>query len=326
MKMKKTLGILMVLLLFATLFVACDNDDSDGAENLEIDMVVGFGAGGGHDMAARQLANELNKHGITANVINMAGGMGTEAAHHVSNQSPESNMFMWASPLIMNFEPAAGDRGFTIEDFEPIATFASPTFALASRSDAPWDTLDELIQYIKDNPGEVTFAGQGERGIMHFIVEKILDPNELDYTYVGMSGGSDVNLQLTGGHADVGHVSLAAARPLHQDGDLTVLVNTQILVERDPLMPDIPNVIEFDIDAREPITPLALFAPEGTPDEVKERIAAAMKEISADPDVVEEYENMGVIVHYLDSKDTEALFMDLENTLVPEYKAWMDSF
>ena len=326
MNLKKTLIVLMALLLVTSLLVACDNEGTAEGEDIEIDIVVGFGAGGGHDMAARQLANELNDHGITANVINMAGGMGTEAAYHVANQSPDSNTFMWASPLIMNFEPAAGDRGFTIEDFEPIATLASPTFALASRADAPWESLDELIEYIEDNPGEVTFAGQGEGGIMHFIVEQILNPDELDYTYVGMSGGSDVNLQLTGGHADVGHVSLAAARPLHQDGDLTVLVNTQILVERDPLMPDIPNVIEYDIDAREPTTPLALFAPEGTSDEIKERIAQAMEEISQDEEVIEEYENMGVIVHYLDSEETEELFMDLENTLVPVYKEWMEQF
>ncbi len=312
------------LAVVPALFAAGQPEADDAAPD-EITIVVGFGAGGSNDLSARFLAEALGQHGITANVVNMPGGMGTEAAYYVSTQRPDSNIFMWAHPLIMLFEPAAGDRGFTIHDFTPIGTLASPTFAVGSKAGAPWDTLDELIQYIEDNPGEVVLGGQGEGNMMHFIAELILDPEELDYTYVGLAGGADVALNLTGGHVDLGHLSLAAARPLHEDGDLTVLVNTQILIERDPLMPEIPNVIEFGIDGQEP-HPLALWAPQGTSQATIDHVTAAMAEIAQDPAFVERYQGIGIVAHYLDPDETWEFFMDVEENMVPRYKAWLEDY
>ncbi len=292
-------------------------------EDVDIDIVVGFAAGGSNDLSARYMAEKFADYGINANVVNMPGGMGTEAAYHVSQQDPDSNMFMWAHPLIMLFEPAAGDRGFTIDDFEPVGLLASPTFCLGSRAGAPWEDMDDLIEYIQENPGEVTLGGQGEGNMMHFIAELILDPDELDYTYVGLEGGADVAMNLTGDHVDVGHLSLAAARPLHEDGDMTVLVNTQILVERDPLMPDIPNVIEFGIDAQEP-HPLALWGPIGTDPELKERMSAAMSQMAEDPELIQNYEGAGMIAHYLDADETWDFFMDVQENMIPRFVEWLD--
>ncbi len=321
----KLCGFAIALLLIATpiLMAAGEPEAAEVAD--EITIVVGFGAGGSNDLSARYLAEALGGHGITASVVNMPGGMGTEAAYYVSTQSPDSNIFMWAHPLIMLFEPAAGDRGFTIHDFEPVGTLASPTFAVGSRAGAPWETLEDLIGYIRDNPGELVLGGQGEGNMMHFIAELILDPNELDYTYVGLAGGADVALNLTGGHVDLGHLSLAAARPLHQDGDLTVLVNTQILIDRDPLMPEIPNIAEFGIEGREP-HPLALWGPQGTSPELVERLTTAMAEIAEDPGFVQNYQDIGIVAHYLDPEETWEFFMDVEENMVPRYKDWLADY
>ena len=342
MNARKILSIVLVVMLALALLVACgpadepdpdpvddddpvdENGEPEPLEDVEIDIVVGFAAGGSNDLSARYLSEKLRDHGIIANVVNMPGSMGTEAAYHVSTQSPDANMFMWAHAMIMLFEPAAGDRGFTIHDFEPVALIASPTFAIASRAGAPWEDMDDLIQYIKDNPGEVVLGGQGEDNLMHFISELILDPDELDYTYVGLAGGADVATNLIGGHVDLGHLSLAAARPLHEEGDLTVLINTQILIDRDPLMPDIPNVIEFGIEGREP-HPLALWGPIGTSPELKERISAAMAEIQNDPEFVQNYQDIGIVAHYLDAEETWDFFMDFEESLVPRYVEWLDA-
>lgn len=300
-------------------------DTGEELEEIDIDIVVGFGAGGSNDMSARYLAEALREFGVNADVINMPGGMGTEAAYHVSTQAPDSHMFMWAHPLIMLFEPATGDRGFTIDDFEPAGLLASPTFALASKADAPWDDMESLIEYIQENPGEVVLGGQGEGNMMHFIAELILDPNELDYTYVGLGGGADVALNLTGGHVDLGHMSLAAARPLHEDGDLSVLVNTQILVDRDPLMPDIPNIEEFGINAKEP-HPLGLWAPKGAPQELIDRVSNAVEQASQSETLIQNYQDIGIIAHYLNPEDQWGFFMDVQDDMLPRFIEWVEAF
>lgn len=346
MKNKKFFMLMLAMVMVVSLLAGCGGEEAapteepaddpadvseepaetaEDLEDIDIDIVVGFGAGGSNDLSARYLAEAMHAHGINANVVNMPGGMGTEAAYHVSTQAPDSHMFMWAHPLIMSFEPATGDRGYTINDFDPAGLVASPTFALASKADAEWEDMDGLVEYIRENPGEVVLGGQGEGNMMHFIAELILDPNELDYTYVGLGGGADVALNLTGGHVDLGHMSLAAARPLHEDGDLSVLVNTQILMDRDPLMPDIPNIEEFGIDAKEP-HPLGLWAPKGAPQELIDRVSSTVEAISKDENFVQNYQDIGVVAHYLNPQEQWDFFMEVEDEMIPRFTEWLDGF
>lgn len=293
-------------------------------EDVQIDIVVGFGAGGSNDVAARYMAEALRDHGIYADVINMAGGMGSEAAHYVANQPPDSNTFFWSQAMTLIFEPAIGDRGYTIEDFDAVGMLASPTFSIASRAGTPWETWEELIEYIQENPGEVTLGGQGEGSMMHYYAINMLPQDELDYTYIAFEGGADVSLNLTGGHVDVGHLSLAAARPLHDEGDLTVMVNTQILVDRDPLMPDIPNITEVSDASAEPHS-ISLFAPRGTDQDLINRISEAMEKVAEDETLQENYFNSGLIAHYLNPQDTMDFYMQIHEEVVPDFQAWHET-
>ncbi|RQD68836.1 MAG: tripartite tricarboxylate transporter substrate binding protein [Tindallia sp. MSAO_Bac2] len=346
MSSRKILSLLLVLMLVGAMVTGCGGEEPAEApeepaeteetaeaseepaeepeEEIDIDIVVGFGAGGSNDLTARYMAEHMREFGINANVVNMPGGMSTEAAYYVSNQSTDANMFFWGHTGPLLFEPAAGDRGYTIDDFEPIATLASPTFVIGNRQGAPWETLDELIEYIQDNPNDVTFGGQGEGNVRHYIVEQILPPDELDYVFVGLEGGADVALNLTGGHVDVGHLSLAAAVPLHQDGDMTVMVNTQPLTERDELMPEVPNVSEYGIEEGRERHPIALWAVKGTDQELKDRLSNAIREIAEMPELQESFKDMGVVAHYLDADETWDFYMDVNDTMVPDYIEWVE--
>ncbi len=342
MKMKYALAIILALAMTLSLLAGCADteeevvdeepdedveeevDEEPEEEEVDIDIVVGFGAGGSNDVAARYMAEALRDHGINADIVNMPGGMGTEAAYHVSQQSPDSNMFMWGQSMTMAFEPSIDDRGFTIDDFEMVGMLASPTFCLGSRTGAPWEDFDDLKDYIRDNPGELTLGGQGEGSMMHFYAELMLPPDELDYAYVGFEGGADVAINLTGGHVDLGHLSLAAARPLHDDEDLTVLVNTQIMEERDPMMPDIPNISEYGLeDAREPHA-LGLFAPQGTDPDLIERISTAMEAVSEDPDLQQNYEETGLITAYMNADEMAEYYDNIMENFVPQYQEWYE--
>ena len=301
--------------------------EEEPEEDISIDIIVGFGAGGSNDLTARYLADYLADQGIIASVVNMPGGMSTEAAYHVAGQDPDANMFFWGHTGPLLFEPAAGDRGYTIDDFEPVAVLAAPAFCIGARPGAPWgDDFEALIEYIEENPGEVTFGGQGEGNVRHYAVEQILPPDELDYTFVGLEGGADVAMNLQGEHVDVGHLSLAAASPLVADGELWAVVNTNPLVDRVDLMPDVPNVAEFGIPEGQEPHPIGLWAVKGTDPAMIDRLTNAIKEVSEDPGLQESYNEMGVVLQYLGPDEAWEFYMNVQENVVPDYMEWLEAY
>ena len=326
--MNKKLTLILVAVFFmAAIFVPGDMQAEEPWAALEgesFDLVVGFGAGGSHDLSARYVAEALEKIGVDVSVVNMPGAVGTEAAYHVASQDPDSNILFWGHPPVMIFEPAARDIGYDYDDFDAVGAMGSPTFAIGSRADAPWEDLDDLREYMDENPGEVIVGGQGELHIMHYAVEAILPPDEYDYRYVAFAGGADVALNLTGGHADVGHLSLSAAKPLHDDDELTVMVHTSAVAERVDMMPDVPNVTEFGIDFTEPHT-LSAWAPAGTDVETREALNAALAEITNDSDFLESMGDMGFVVSHHTIEETEDYFNSVRDELLPEFMDWLES-
>lgn len=329
MIIKKALILILSLAVVMSLVMFLDQERIAAAEDaIRIDIVVGFAAGGSNDVTARYLAQYLTEYGITANIVNMPGGMSTEAAYYVSQtRRPQEKVFFWGHTGPLLFEPAAADRGYNIYDFVPVATFAAPTFAIGARPGAPWgNDFEALVAYIKDNPGEVIFGGQGEGNVRHYAVEQILPPDELDYIFVGMEGGAAVALNLTGEHIDVGHLSLAAAAPLVADNELWAVVNTNPLQDRDPLMPDVPNVAEFGIPhGREP-HPIALWAVPGTDQALIERISRAMEKCAQNPELQKRFASMGVVLHFLGPEETWEFYMDVNENVVPNYLDWLEAY
>ncbi len=292
----------------------------------EFTFVVGFAAGGSNDLGARILADRLNEMGIDVSVVNRPGSVGVEAAGWVADQSPDSNIFYWGVPMTLFFEPAKRDVGFTWEDFEPVATLGGATFALATSSEAEWDTLEEIIDWALENPGQLVVGGQGELSSMHFTMALIFDESGVDYIYVPFAGGADVQMNLAGGHVDIGHLSVAASYPLYTADELKLPVHTSVFVDRVDMIPDVPNVAEAGFpDARE-LHVLFLWAPQGTPQGVTGPLSAAIGEALTDPKTIERLEDLGILVSYLDAEETRQQAVEAHENVIPAFVDWYHSY
>ncbi len=327
--MKKVITVLLVVLFACGMVLtsgqlAAEEPWSD-IQDESFDLVVGFDAGGSHDLSARYLQEALAEEtGIDIDVVNMPGGIGTEAGYHVSTQDPDENIMFWGHPPAVVFDPATEDVGYTYDDLDPVAAVGTPTFVLAAGEDAPFDTLDELIEYIEENPGEVVVGSQGELHLMHYAIEFILPMDELDYNYVALAGGADVQSNLAGGHIDVGHMSMAAAKPLHDAGDLTAMVHTSEVAENIEMMPDVPHVSEYGIEFTEPHY-LAAWSPAGTDREKREALNAAMEQATQNEEFQENMEEMGFIIEHNTVDETEELFGEYyHEELLPGYVEWLE--
>ena len=100
-------------------------------------------------------------------VVNRTGGGGALGYTYVQQQKPDGHSIVWNSNSIStNFH--SGILPFDYQAFEPVARVSVEIPALAVRADAPWKTLQELIDYAKANPGKVRIGNSGTGSHTHF--------------------------------------------------------------------------------------------------------------------------------------------------------------
>lgn len=326
--MKKALWMSVVLCAVLVFSVPAAADDAVWADLVgqEFTFIVGFAAGGSNDLGARVLADALQNMGINVRVVNRPGSMGVEAAGWVAQQPADANILYWGVPLTLFFEPATRPVGFTWEDFDPIATLGGATFALATAADAPWDTLEDIIEWGLENPGQLIVGGQGELSSMHFAMNAIFDEAGVDYLYVPFAGGADVQMNLAGGHVDVGHLSLAAAYPLYSAGELKIPVHTSVFVERVEMVPEVLNVAEAGFPNARELHVLFLWAPKGADPDMIQALSAAVGEALENPATVERLEDMGILVSYLDAEGTMQQAVEAHETVIPAFVEWYQNY
>lgn len=292
----------------------------------EFTFIVGWAAGGSNDLSARIMASGLTQLGIDVTVVNMPGAVGTEAAAFVSRQPADENVMFWGTPMTLFYEPAKRDVGWSWEDFDPVGTMGGPTFCIATHVDTPWETLDEVIEYGLENPGMLIFGGQGELTQMHHTISMIFDSAGVDLRYVPFAGGADVAKNLAGRHADIGHLSLAAAYPLHVGEDIRILAHTSNIAERVGMAPEIPNIAEYGFpNAQEPMD-MMLWAPKGASAAVRESLSEAMKEVLTFSDIQERMGDLGILIQHKGPSELLELTENLHETIIKDFTQWYQNY
>ncbi len=324
---KRSTFALLVLVLAAGMLLtgheAAAEEPWAEIEGESFDFIVGYDAGGSHDITARHMAEGLADLGIEVDVTNMPGGDATEAGYHVATSDPEENIIFWAHPPAQLFDPATRDVGYSFEDFDPVATMGSPTFVFAALVDQPFATYEELVEHIEENPGQTVVGGQAMNHPMHYAFEMLLPSDELDYSYVNLGGGADVQANLAGGHVQAGHLSLAAALPLYEDDELEILVHTSEMTETVEAIPEVPQMREVGVDYAEPHS-LSALAPEGIDEGTREALNAAIREVIESEEFQEDMQEMGVVAVPHTIEETEAYFDELVEDVLPDYEAWLE--
>src|SRR5215468_5167385 len=133
-----------------------------------IEMTVMFGAGSAADVIARQLADGMSKSlGVPVPVVNRTGGGGAIGYSHVQQQKADGYSLVWNSNAVStNYH--SGILSFDYKAFDAVARVSVETPVIAVRSDSPWKTLQEFMDYAKANPGKVRIGNSGTGSHTHF--------------------------------------------------------------------------------------------------------------------------------------------------------------
>ena len=168
--------------------------------------------GGGWDQTARALQQAMQDEGIGGNVqvTNVPGAGGTIGIAQFVNQ-------------------AAGDPNALMDDVTPIARLTGEYQAIAVKADSPLQTVDDLVEMLKADPGSVSWAGGSAGGADHiaaglFAKAVGVDPTQINY--IAFSGGGESLAAILGGQVTVGISGYGEFQSQVESGDMRVLAVT----------------------------------------------------------------------------------------------------
>lgn len=169
--MKKIiLKILIIVTLFCGIFTSCNKDGNQVSKSEEvtedwprdtITLVVPYSAGGDTDTYARQMAKQIsNELGQNIIVVNTTGAAGVVGATSVLDAKPDGYTFLFNHTGASLSQEAGESNEFSfLDDFDMVASVAEDdTYTLIAKSNSKWTTLDDMITWAKDNPGQLRYS------------------------------------------------------------------------------------------------------------------------------------------------------------------------
>ena len=281
-----------VLLLITALLAAAPahaqhaaNDPAAAYPTHTVKIVVSAPPGGGPDLVARIVADRLQQRwGQPVIVENRPGASGNLGTGDVAAAEPDGYTLLSAQPAplttnvllykTLRFDPSA---------LEPIMVMTTLPIVLVVRADFPANTVGELIDYARANPGKVTYGSQGVGTSPHLIAALLARRTGIELTHVPYRGTAQVTNDLIAGHLDLLFIQLDAVREHFRAGKVKMLAVTSD--RRLPYLPEIPTMAEAGVTDFLADTWNAMAAPPKTPKPIIAKINAAMNDILALPDI-----------------------------------------
>jgi tripartite-type tricarboxylate transporter receptor subunit TctC len=248
-----------------------------------ITLVVPYPAGASVDRIGRTLAVELGKrlHGSVV-VENVAGASGTIGAKKVQRAPADGYTLLLGSVNDLLVGPVALKSGYSIRNFTPIAKLSTNSTVLVAHLGLAADNVDELAAMAKRAKEPLLLGATGAAMMQTIGGTLVADAAGFKVSAVVYKGGAPLLNDLIGGQVQVGTIALTGALPMIRAGKLKAL--GIISARRDPTAPDIPTVNEGKtVTGAEADLWTGLFGPADMPPPVVARLAAAMREVLADP-------------------------------------------
>ena len=277
--------------------------------NRAIELVVPFAAGGGtSDLTARAYSDSLSKIlKVPLTVVNRGGGTGIQGVHYVVKSKKDGYTLLATTdtPLVVMPVISKEVAYDPLRDVIPIGHFGYAASILAVKSDSPFKTLAELIEYARKNPGKLKNATSGLGTEAYLNLQMLCRKENVKIAPIPFKGGGEATVALLGGHTDMISSSTGTLSQQLKAGTLRGLAISS--KKRHPDFPNIPTTAELGHPDVNLVVWLALFAPSGVPRQVTDVLVPAVEKAFKDPEVVQHGVKAGLVVEYLGPEDTRKL-------------------
>jgi len=272
-----------------------------------ITIVVPNPPGGVVDSSARLAADPLARLLNQAVVVDNRGGASGNIAYQLVARAPKDGYTLLASYSAYHVgNPAMFPKlPWEQKDLVPVALIAAATNVITINPSLPATDLKSFIAYLKQNPGKVNYASQGNGSLSHVGTELFDQTTQTEMTHVPYKGSGPAIQDVLSGQVQVFMTTPPSVMGHVQTGKLKALAVTS--KTRHPMMPDVPTTAEAGLPGFELEAWVGLFAPAGTPPDVIAKLSDSVKQVLAQPETKKRADTLGIEPRYLGPEALAAL-------------------
>lgn len=261
-----------------------------------ITVVVPFLAGGGGDTLARLATNALVKElGQSIVVENRPGAGGNIGTAQAARAEPNGYTLAYGTNGTMGTNHALYTRpGFSVDDFDPIALFGKISLVFTVRQESPFQSVDDVVAYARDNPDMLTCASGGNGTTSHLACAMFQKLAGIQVQHVPYRSGSAAVVDMMSDRISFLIDVMPYLTPMIHDGKLRALAVT--MTDRVPALPNVPTMREAGLKDYDLFAWDGLFAPAGTPVDRLDRLHAAVEEVLNDAEFRKVMTDRGTIL------------------------------
>ena len=282
-----------------------------------IRIICSAAVGGGNDLIARIVSARLQPiWGQTIIVENRPGAGNNIAADLVYRAPPDGYTLLVSPPGPVTVNKALfTDLRYDPDRLEPVTITSYIPNVLVVADTSPFASARDFIAFAKANPGKLTYASQGIGTTGHLtgaLFEQIIGAR---HRHVPFGGAAPALTDVMAGHVDFMFADIGTVLSLAQGGKLRMLAT--LTKDPTPQAPDLPTIGSAGLPDLLSDTWTVFTAPPGTPLAIREKYAAAMREVIFLPEVRDQLGRIGVVPWGLGVRETADLIR-------AETKRWGD--
>jgi tripartite-type tricarboxylate transporter receptor subunit TctC len=283
--------------------------------NKPLKIIVPYPPGQASDQITRMVADKVSQAIGQPIVVDNKPGAGGNLGTEIGAKSPADGYTMTIgtaalpiSKLVykkLTFDPINDFNGITLMTTMPLVLVVPPALKV--------NTVAELVEYAKKNPGKVNFASSGTGTSHQLAGEMFKQYAGIDITHVPYKGSPPAHVDLMGGSVDLMFDNIVAVGPLVKSGKLKALAVTS--KTRSPTLPNVPTMQESGYPNIEAVAWFGVLVPKGTPKGIVNRLNKEFVTALAIPEIKNKLEESGAQVIASTPEDFDAFMQN-------EVKKW----
>jgi len=282
--------------------------------NKEIEFIYGFSPGSLNDAYIRLLTNKIQElegwnKGFIISYKEGAGGRISWSA--IANAKPDGYVIGFVPTAA--FVPAvAEDVDFGFDTYSYVFNMMADPGAIGVSIDSPYNSLQELIDATKENPGKLSFgvtSVTGQEGLTLKLIKKAADAN---FKIIAFNGANEVMASVIGKHVDAFCLNVGDTTNFIEDGKIKVLATGAD--ERSVFLPDVPTYQEAGYDVVQ-VNMRSFAGPAGIPEPIRKYLENCFMAAAEDPEVVKKATDLSVPVYHLRGDNVKEKFAKINDDL-----------